>query len=78
MVNGFCHPLAAAVDLARECGNPQLKFCDRERVEILPNQLAQRIVGLFGEKIVGLHGLKVDPDGTHVNKPMVNRASAAP
>ena len=57
MVNGAFNLFAGARDLAVERGDPRLQLRDRERVEILPDQLAQRVGGT-GESVVGLHAAK--------------------
>ena len=71
MVNGAFNFSAAAFDLALKGSNPFLQLVDGKMIDILPDELFHRIVGALGEKIVGLHGHNVDPDGPHVNKPLV-------
>ena len=74
MVNGPLNFGAAAGDLAFERDYPLLQLVDGKMIDILPNELIHRIVGALREKIVGLHGHKVDRGGPHVNKPLVAEA----
>ena len=54
MVNGAFNLLPTARDLALQRGDPRFQVRDRERVQILPDQLAQRVGGA-GESVVWLH-----------------------
>ena len=71
MVNGFLNFGAAAFDLTLDERNPLLELVDRQMIDILPGEDFHRVVGALGEKIVWLHRDNVDPDGPHVNKPLV-------
>ena len=71
MVNGFLNLGAAAVDLTLYQGDPFFQFVHRQMIDILPGEDFHRVVGALGEKIVWLHRHNVDPDGPHVNKPLV-------
>ena len=71
MINGFLNFGTAAFDLALDKRNPLLELVDRQMIDVLPDELIHRVVGALGEKIVWLHRHNVDPDGPHVNKPLV-------
>ena len=45
-----------AGDLRPQDFDPLLQFLDRQRIEVLPAERDERIVGLAGEEIVGIHG----------------------
>lgn len=55
MVNGALGMIADAGDLGLERGNARIEFGDRERVEILPGERGERVVGLAGQEIVRVH-----------------------
>ena len=74
MVNGVFDFGPATLDLALQGGDARLQFIDGQMIDILPDELIHRIVGALREKIVGLHGYKVDRGGPHVNKTFVYEA----
>src|SRR5688572_33086051 len=42
-------------DLGLEDGDPGLELLDRQRIEVLPGEQGQRIVGLVREELVEVH-----------------------
>ena len=44
-----------AGDLGPQDLDPLLQFLDRQRIEVLPAERDERIVGLAREEIVGIH-----------------------
>ncbi len=57
MVDGVFDPAADARDLALERGDPRFQFGDRERVQILDDELPEQIVDAQ-RKVVRLHALQ--------------------
>lgn len=55
MVNGVFDPFSAPCDLTLQRGDPRFQLRDGQRVEILADQLRQRIVTGMRE-VVDLHG----------------------
>jgi putative PIG3 family NAD(P)H quinone oxidoreductase len=73
MINGAFDLPATALDLPFEGGDPLPELVDGQAIDVLPDELAQRIVGALREKFVGLHRHNVDRAAPHVNKPGRNR-----
>ena len=55
-------------DLGFEQRDPRLQLLHRERIEVLPGQQRQRVVGLVREELVEVHRGKVDRSSVQVNK----------
>ena len=72
MVNGDCHLDAGTHDLRLERGDPPAKLFHRQRIEILPPEQGERVVGPLRGKIVGFHACSVDRPPVRVNKPAPN------
>ena len=66
---GALHVRLDAVDLGLEGLDPLLQFLDRHRVEVLPAERDERVVGLAREEVFEVHGRIVDPSSRQVNKP---------
>ena len=56
MPGGGIHVRFDAGDLRLQDFDPLLEFLDRHRVEVLPAERDERVVGLAREEIVGIHG----------------------
>lgn len=55
MVNGAFNLASGAGDLTLQCGEPGFQFGHGKRVQILPQQSRQRIVGLAWKIITQVH-----------------------
>jgi hypothetical protein len=67
MVNSAFNFLPNAQNFAFKRRDPRVQFIDGKRVNILPQQLCQRIIRSLGQKIIGVHRVKVDPSVALVN-----------
>jgi hypothetical protein len=67
MVNGAFNFCAHPRYFAFKRSDPRVQFIDRKRVDILLQQLRQRVIGPLGQKIIGVHRVKVDPSVALVN-----------
>ena len=72
MVNRAIDFLSRPGDLRFEQGDPLVQFVDRQGVEILLGELAQRVVRWPWLDVIDIHGHSVDPIGDAVNKPVTN------
>ena len=72
MHRGALHMSLNAFDFGLEQCDALLKFLDRHRVEVLPAERDERIVGLAWEKVFEVHAGIVDLRETAVNKPFVS------
>lgn len=67
MVNRGIDPGANPNDLGFERFDSGVKLVDRQRIEVLPAQLGQRIVGLAWEELVQVHDFRLSLPGFGVN-----------
>jgi putative PIG3 family NAD(P)H quinone oxidoreductase len=72
MVNRLIDFSSAAGDLRFQYDDPVSQLIDREGVEVLRDQLHQRIARPFGQDVIQIHSAMLDP-----NAPRVNWAKAA-
>ena len=74
MVNGAFHFSARAGDFRLQRRDPRLQLGDRERIEVLPGKLGQRVVRAARQQLVCIHRRIVDRTGGAVNKSRANFA----
>jgi NADPH2:quinone reductase len=65
-------------DLRSESLDSRLQFVDRQRVEILPGEQHERVVGLAWEEVVEVHRRSVDPPRRGVNKRRIVGSATPP
>jgi hypothetical protein len=67
MVNSTFNFLANTFNFAFQSRNACVEFINGKRVDILLQQQGQRIIRALGQKIIGIHRVKVDPSVALVN-----------
>ena len=73
MVNGAVLMAPDALDFGFEIGDALVELRHRHRIQVLPGEQPQRIIGATRKILVGIHRGHVDRQADDVNKGAVRR-----